>query len=61
VVMGPQDEAFTDEGIRSFLSEIYTLAPQSDRVGCRLTGPRIGHRRGVRGVRGDGAYHRRRA
>jgi len=47
VVMGPQDDAFTEEGIRNFLSEVYTLAPQSDRVGCRLTGPRIGHRRGA--------------
>jgi antagonist of KipI len=47
VVMGPQDDAFTDEGIRTFLSESYTLAPQSDRVGCRLTGPRIAHRRGA--------------
>jgi biotin-dependent carboxylase-like uncharacterized protein len=47
VVMGPQDDAFTDEGIRCFLSESYTLAPQSDRVGCRLTGPRIGHRHGA--------------
>jgi biotin-dependent carboxylase-like uncharacterized protein len=47
VVMGPQDGAFTDEGIRTFLSERYTLLPQSDRVGCRLAGPRIAHRRGA--------------
>ena len=45
--MGPQDDRFTGEGIRCFLSETYTLASQSDRVGCRLTGPRIGHRRGA--------------
>ena len=47
VVMGPQDDAFTDEGIRSFLSGTYVLASQSDRVGCRLTGPRIAHRSGA--------------
>ena len=47
VVMGPQDDAFTEDGIRGFLSDTYTLAPQSDRVGCRLTGPRIAHRRGA--------------
>jgi antagonist of KipI len=47
VVMGPQDDAFTEDGIRTFLSGSYTLAPQSDRVGCRLTGPRIAHRRGA--------------
>ena len=47
VVMGPQDDAFTEDGIRTFLSGSYTLAPQSDRVGCRLTGPRIAHRLGA--------------
>jgi biotin-dependent carboxylase-like uncharacterized protein len=47
VVMGPQDDAFTDEGVERFLSGTYTMAPQSDRVGCRFVGPRIGHRRGA--------------
>lgn len=47
VVMGPQDDAFTEAGLRDFLSETYTLTPQSDRVGCRFTGPRIAHRRGA--------------
>jgi biotin-dependent carboxylase-like uncharacterized protein len=47
VVMGPQADAFTDEGIRTFLSEEYALTAQSDRVGCRLTGPRITHRHGA--------------
>jgi biotin-dependent carboxylase-like uncharacterized protein len=47
VVMGPQDDAFTDEGIRTFLAETYTLSTQSDRIGCRLSGPRIAHRTGA--------------
>jgi biotin-dependent carboxylase-like uncharacterized protein len=47
VVMGPQDDAFTDEGLRTFLSAAFTLSGQSDRVGCRLSGPRIAHRRGA--------------
>ena len=47
VVLGPQDDAFTDEGIRTFLSASYTLSSQSDRVGCRLEGPRIAHRGGA--------------
>ena len=47
VVMGPQDDAFTEEGVERFLSGAYTMAPQSDRVGCRFVGPRIGHRRGA--------------
>jgi biotin carboxyl carrier protein len=46
-VLGPHDDAFTDDGIRRFLSGTYVLSSQSDRVGCRLTGPRITHRRGA--------------
>jgi hypothetical protein len=45
--MGPQDDAFTDEGIRTFLAETYTLSTQSDRIGCRFSGPRIAHRAGA--------------
>jgi antagonist of KipI len=43
VLMGPQDEAFTTEGIDSFLSETYTISSQSDRQGYRLEGPAIEH------------------
>lgn len=43
VVMGPQDSAFTAAGIKTFLSEPFTLTAQSDRVGCRLSGPPIAH------------------
>jgi antagonist of KipI len=47
VIMGPQDEAFTQEGIATFLSAGYSVTPQSDRVGCRLAGPRVAHRTGA--------------
>ena len=47
VIMGPQDDAFTPEGIATFLSAVYTVTPQSDRVGCRMAGPRIAHRTGA--------------
>lgn len=47
VVPGPQDDAFTPEGLATFLSAIYTVTPKSDRVGCRLSGPRIAHRTGA--------------
>jgi biotin-dependent carboxylase-like uncharacterized protein len=46
VVLGPQDDRFTAKGIETFLSSSYTVAPQSDRMGYRLTGPRIEHVRG---------------
>lgn len=46
VVLGPQDDRFTARGIDTFLSSTYTVAPQSDRMGYRLTGPVIEHLRG---------------
>lgn len=44
VVMGPQDDAFTDAGIAAFLSGTYTVTPEFDRMGCRLDGPAIAHK-----------------
>ena len=46
IVLGPQDDRFTARGIDTFLSSTYTVAPQSDRMGYRLTGPVIEHLRG---------------
>ncbi len=47
VIMGPQDDAFTDEGATTFFSSEYELSPQSDRIGCRFTGPPVQHRAGA--------------
>jgi len=44
VVLGPQDDHFTPDAIATLLAEPYTLGPDSDRVGCRLRGPRLAHR-----------------
>jgi len=46
VVLGPQDDAFTDGGIDTFLRETYTVTPEFDRMGCRLDGPVIAHKNG---------------
>ncbi|MBW2305311.1 MAG: biotin-dependent carboxyltransferase [Deltaproteobacteria bacterium] len=43
VVMGPQDDYFTKEGIRTFLGRTYTITSESDRMGYRLEGPPIQH------------------
>ena len=43
VIMGPQDDMFTEAGIKTFLSETYTVTPEFDRMGCRLDGPVIAH------------------
>lgn len=44
VILGPQDDAFTEEGVRTFLSRPYTVSKDFDRMGCRLEGPVIQHK-----------------
>lgn len=44
VVLGPQDDAFTEEGVKTFLSQPYTVSKDFDRMGCRLEGPVIQHK-----------------
>ena len=46
VVLGPQDDMFTDQGVNTFLTETYTVTPEFDRMGCRLDGPVIAHKEG---------------
>jgi biotin-dependent carboxylase-like uncharacterized protein len=46
VVLGPQDDRFTHEGIAALLGHAYAMLPQSDRMGARLSGPPIAHRSG---------------
>lgn len=46
VVLGPQDDYFTEAGIQTFLSQVYTVTPEFDRMGCRLEGEVIAHKDG---------------
>ena len=46
VVVGPQADRFTREGLEAFLASPYVMLPQSDRMGARLSGPRITHTKG---------------
>jgi len=46
VVLGPQAERFTEEGIAALLGGPYEMLPQSDRMGARLRGPRVRHAHG---------------
>ena len=43
VVLGEQAKYFTEKGINTFGSKIYTLTVQCDRMGFRLDGPVIEH------------------
>lgn len=44
VILGPQDEYFTDESIERFFSSEYLVSPTSDRMGYRLEGEKLIHR-----------------
>ena len=43
VIMGPQEDRFTEEGIFHFLNGAYRIRSQSDRMAYRLEGPGILH------------------
>ena len=47
VVLGPQDQAFTREGIADFLNTEYRVTPANDRMGYRLEGKEIAHATGA--------------
>ena len=44
VVLGPQDDYFTEEGLSDFLGTPYTVSKDFDRMGCRLDGKPIKHK-----------------
>ncbi len=46
VILGPQADRFTPDGIATFLEGLYEMLPQSDRMGARLRGPKVTHSRG---------------
>ena len=41
VVPGPQAHLFTQAGLDTFTSGVYTLQAESDRMGARLAGPKV--------------------
>ncbi len=46
VVLGPQDDHFPPEAVAAFLATTYTISPDADRMGYRLSGPPIEHLHG---------------
>ncbi len=43
VVLGPQDDHFTQAALDAFLNQPFTVTPEADRMGLRLSGPRLDH------------------
>ena len=39
VRLGPRDDWFAPDAVTAFLAETFTVTPQVDRIGARLTGP----------------------
>ncbi len=47
VVLGPQEDFFTENGVKTFFSAPYTVSDKSDRMGVRLDGEKIENKNGV--------------
>ncbi len=47
VILGPEEDYFTKEGIDTFLNSEYVLTKQWDRMGLRFDGPQIKHKDGA--------------
>ncbi len=43
VLLGPQDELFTSAGLETFLTQIYLISNEADRMGYRFEGAKIEH------------------
>lgn len=50
VVLGPQDDRFTEDAIVTFLSSHYTVTREADRMGVRLDGPALAFKGGNSGA-----------
>ena len=46
VMLGPQDDYFTKNGLYAFLNSFYEITVHSDRMGYRLKGPKIKSKNG---------------
>lgn len=43
ILTGLQSDAFTEEGLNTLFSSEYTVSVETDRMGSRFEGPKIGH------------------
>ncbi|MGW9332511.1 5-oxoprolinase subunit C family protein [Bosea sp. NPDC055594] len=43
LMLGPQDDLFTERGLKALFREEFAISAQVDRMGCRLEGPKIEH------------------
>jgi biotin-dependent carboxylase-like uncharacterized protein len=43
ILLGPQDDFFTPQAIKTLVSQPYLVTAQADRMGIRLSGPNLAH------------------
>ncbi|ACB84729.1 biotin-dependent carboxyltransferase family protein [Natranaerobius thermophilus] len=53
VILGPQVDYFSEQGVNTFLSQEYQISDAADRMGYRLNGPEIEHQ-GAADIISDG-------
>ncbi len=46
IIFGPQQDFFTEDSVDKFLNSAYSVTRDADRMGIRLDGPKLEHRRG---------------
>ncbi len=46
IILGPQQEYFTEEAVATLLGGEFRISPSADRMGMRLDGPPLRHRHG---------------
>jgi len=54
VVPGPQDDLFDADATATFYNSVYTVSDKSDRMGCRLEGPKVPAIDGAHDIVSDG-------
>ncbi len=54
-IPGPQDDHFTPEALKEFISTPWRVGADSDRMGLRLAGPRLAHNAKGANIVSDGA------
>jgi biotin-dependent carboxylase-like uncharacterized protein len=57
VVLGPQEDHFTEAGLSALQESIYIVSQASDRMGMRLEGPRLEHSSKGYNIVSDGTAH----
>lgn len=54
IIMGLQSDSFTEAGVKTLFESEYTISTESDRMGCRMEGPKVEHKEAGADIVSDG-------